>query len=71
MRGKRFLMLVCANAVLLLVNLGIKVTPLQGSEEAGWADCCKFSTEGVGFCCDGCCWWDKCDSSLQCPVHPT
>lgn len=68
MKPNRFLMLIAVNVVLLMMNLGVKPAALQ-AEEAGWADCCKFSTEGIGFCCNNCCWLDKCDSSSQCPLH--
>lgn len=71
MTTTRLLLLVVANAALLVTNVATGATPLAANVEGGWADCCKFSTEGVGFCCDNCCYWDRCDSSQQCPLHPT
>lgn len=63
---KRFLsLLLVANAVVAGVHLTV-AAPVARADEAGWADCCKHSTDGLGYCCDNCCWIDSCDSTTQC-----
>lgn len=63
---KRFVtLLVAANVAVAGAHLTVGA-PEARAEEAGWADCCKTSTDGFGYCCDNCCWIDKCDSSTQC-----
>lgn len=62
--------LVTANLLLFGAHLSSERATLQAQETdlspKGWADCCRRSTGDLGYCCDNCCWWDRCDSSTEC-----
>lgn len=69
MTRKQLLVAGAVNASLFALNIALSPPPASAAASA-WADCCRFSTESVGYCCDNCCWWDSCDSEEECPLHP-
>lgn len=63
--------LLALNAILLVGVLG--ASPAAASANSFKRDCCQNSTEGIGFCCNECCWFTKdCTFSSQCgDILPT
>ena len=55
-----------ANIFVLMLALAVPRTA-RASSAWGIRDCCEFSTERVGFCCDNCCWiTNDCNGSDDC-----
>lgn len=62
MKKAMLVSLLSANAVLL----AMWATPATAAVE-GFRDCCKLSTGGLGYCCEGCCWIvHNCHSTTDC-----